>query len=66
MRLFVEAPEAMPERVTSHTVGVNWWPHSNVRVSLNYVYNLFEGRMHLPGQDVRNESAVLFRMQFGF
>lgn len=57
---------SFPERVTNHTFGINWWPHSNVRASLNVVYNTFKGRVLLPADDLRNETALMFRFQFGF
>jgi phosphate-selective porin OprO/OprP len=57
---------AFPERVTNHTFGINWWPHGNVRASLNLVYNTFKGRMHFPFDDIRDEAAALLRLQVGF
>lgn len=53
--------------VINHTFGVNWWPHTNIRASLNFVYNLFEGPIALPNGDlVHTEVALLVRFQFGF
>jgi phosphate-selective porin OprO/OprP len=50
----------------AYTLGVNWWMTRFLRVSSNFIVELFDGRQHLRDLDDEHNLALLTRVQVIF